>query len=100
MWARKLFKLGRFSNDYVFLDKRPLRGIDTFFLLKYPNYSFAARKAAAVKPDINDNIITENIHLAASVVNDCSFDLTAFTVIFPMTTEISSVFFLVRSVKQ
>jgi len=29
-----------------------------------------ARKAAAVKPDINDNIITESIHSTVSVVND------------------------------
>ena len=77
MWSRKLCKLGRFSNDYVFLDKRPLKGRDTFFLLKYPN-SFAAGKTAAVKDNIN---IPESIDLDVSVVNGRSFEMTAFTVI-------------------
>ena len=51
--------------------------------------------------DINDNIIIERTPSAVSVVNDSSFDMMAFTVILEKrTTEISLVFFLVRSVKQ
>lgn len=42
--------------------------------------SFAAGKTAAVKADINDNIITEGIQSAVSVVSGRSFDMTAFAV--------------------